>query len=259
MTKASLFFPSIVVHFLRYCYNQEAVRCRAQSKRRHSLDRIPTMRWVDRLADMLLKRSDQPDRKVVIVITDGDHKAAKIVANVARRIGAHFVAMSQGNPTLSSPNRIKSEVKGTKAEIVLVMADDAGYSGEGLGENLIDDLARAGLLSAVIAVASDTRDVEGVHVDESVTRKGQLTRHAVDKRGYPRRGSVLRGDTVDILNRLEVPVIGVGDLGRSPSGHRSEQILMEAIFEARRLARRRAIDGGNTDQEGAGIAGTAGS
>jgi stage V sporulation protein AE len=217
------------------------------------------MRWVDRLADLLLSRRDQPEQKVVIVITDGDHKAAKIVANVARRIDAHFVALSEGNPTLSSPNRILKEVKGSHAEIVLVMADDAGYSGEGLGENLIDDLARSGLLSAVIAVASDTRDVEGVFVDESVTRKGQVTNHAVDKRGFPRRGKVLRGDTVDVLNRIHVPVIGVGDLGKSPSGHRSEQILLEAVFEARRLARRRMGQiSGTDDQQDTGVAGAAG-
>jgi stage V sporulation protein AE len=122
------------------------------------------------------------------------------------------------------------------------MADDAGNSGEGRGEKLIDVLAQAGAIDAVIAVASDTRGVRGARVDESITRTGQVSRRAVDKHGQPVHGHWLLGDTVDVVNGLRVPVIGIGDLGKAPAGHGAQRVLLEAIVQARRLARESQVD-----------------
>jgi stage V sporulation protein AE len=66
-----------------------------------------------------------------------------------------------------------------------------------------------------VAVASNTAHVEGVATDVSVTRDGKIIEASVDKDGNQKGGHVIEGDTVDILNRLKIPiVVGVGDLGK---------------------------------------------
>lgn len=195
------------------------------------------MRWMDSLVDRVVHRYRPLRDKLIIVITDGDIMAARTIEGAASRIGADVIRQTAGNPTRIDPQQVLHAIDRSPASTVLVMADDAGNSGEGRGEKLIAYLAHAGAIDAVIAVASDTRGVRGVRVDASITRTGQISRRAVNKHGQPVHGHRLLGDTVDIVNGIHVPVIGIGDLGKAPAGHGAQRVLLEAIVQARRLAR----------------------
>ncbi|MBI2953673.1 MAG: stage V sporulation protein AE [Chloroflexi bacterium] len=174
--------------------------------------------------------------KTTIVITDGDAKAVRIVTRVAAATGAEAIATTAGAPTRAEPKDIVEAVERSRAKTVLVMADDAGDCGPGPGERVIVELARKGHINAAIAVASDTRGVRGIRVTESVTVRGKIVHKGVNKRGQPKPNRVVRGDTVDALNGIEVPVVGIGDLGKAPGGRSAERILTKAIDEAERLA-----------------------
>jgi stage V sporulation protein AE len=160
---------------------------------------------------------DLPKRKVV-VITDGDRAAQRVVEQVARNVGGRAISLSGGNPTRASGADIVAAVQRTPYDPVLVMIDDCGCQGEGQGEKVLKALARAEEIEilGVVAVASNTTEVEGAPVTAAVTRNGQVVNQAVDKDGQLKTGdSKIRGDTVDILNRLQIPVvIGIGDLGK---------------------------------------------
>jgi stage V sporulation protein AE len=161
---------------------------------------------------------DLPKRKVV-VITDGDRAAQRVVEQVARNVGGRAISLSGGNPTQASGADIVAAVQRTPYDPVLVMIDDCGCQGEGRGEKILEALARADEIEilGVVAVASNTAEVEGAPVTAAVTRTGQVVARAVDKDGHPQAGGDLKihGDTVDVLNRLQIPVvIGIGDLGK---------------------------------------------
>ncbi|HEX2928041.1 MAG TPA: stage V sporulation protein AE, partial [Ruminiclostridium sp.] len=73
-----------------------------------------------------------------------------------------------------------------------------------------------------VAVASNTKGCQGVEVDACIASDGQVTETPVDKlgeagseQGGVQSSAVVQGDTVDVLNEVEVPVIiGVGDIGK---------------------------------------------
>lgn len=153
----------------------------------------------------------------IVVITDGDRVAAKVVKQVAENVGGRVISLSGGNPTQASAKEIAAAIKKTPHDPVLVMIDDCGAEGTGKGERVLLELANDAEIEilGVVAVASNTSAVEGIPIDVSVSREGQVIEASVNKEGYPRRGQRIEGDTVDILNQLDVPVIvGVGDLGK---------------------------------------------
>lgn len=181
------------------------------------------------------------NKKKVIFVTDGDAKAQHIVEEAAQRVGGRCISISGGNPTKVGSEELLSAIQSAQGEPVLVMVDDCGLRRKGPGEAVLENLVKDPSLDVlgVLAVASDTSRVEGVPVLESVTRQGRIIEGPVDKDGYPEQEghSKVEGDTVDVLNHLDVPVIiGIGDLGKQGDADDRARITTRAIEEIIRLA-----------------------
>lgn len=155
----------------------------------------------------------------VIIITDGDRVAQGAVEQAARNIGGCAISLSGGSPTPLSGEEIVELVKRAQRDPVLVMVDDRGLRRKGSGEAALEHLARSDEIEllGVVAVASNTDKVMGVPVTHSVTADGRVIEGPVDKEGVPepRGHERVEGDTVDVLNLVDVPVvIGLGDPGK---------------------------------------------
>lgn len=156
-------------------------------------------------------------RRKVILVTDGDDCARKAVEIAARNIGGRCISRSAGNPTPLEGHEIVDLVKTAAYDPVVVMVDDRGNTHKGLGEQAMDYIIHSPDIEVmgVVAVASNTNKVKGVKIDYSVDRNGEVIRHAVDKHGCEKKDSIIKGDTVDILNDSNIPIIiGVGDPGK---------------------------------------------
>jgi len=156
-------------------------------------------------------------KRRVILVTDGDGIARRAVETAALRIGGRCISRSAGNPTPMSGQKILELIKQTPYDPVVVMVDDRGHTGMGKGEMAIKEIAQSPDVEilGVIAVASNTEGVNGVSIDFSVTKDGNIIENTVDKYGNKAEGKVINGDTVDILESMDVPVIvGVGDPGK---------------------------------------------
>lgn len=137
----------------------------------------------------------------------------------AHNVGARFISLTVGNPTPMTGRQVVEQIKKTPLDPVIVLVDDRGKSGLGKGEQVLKYVAEHPDIEVIgaIAVASNTSHTEGVRVDESVTRDGQVIPGPVDKLGNPEGAGhrLLEGDTVDVLNRLKIPIIiGTGDTGK---------------------------------------------
>ncbi len=159
------------------------------------------------------------DKRKIIVITDGDRVAQKVVEKVASNVGGRSISFSGGNPTNAQGKEISAAIKEAAYDPVLVMVDDCGCRGEGKGETILRTLAADSDLEilGVVAVASNTAGVDGVPITASITREGNIVNVPVDKDGHPEAAghTKVEGDTVDVLSQLNIPVIiGVGDLGK---------------------------------------------
>ena len=180
--------------------------------------------------------------KKVIVVTDGDSTARQVVERVASNIGGRCISMSAGNPTGAPGEEIVAAIKKAQGSPVLVMVDDGGKKGAGPGERALAEIARDPGIEIIgaIAVAAHTGHVEGVPVGASVDRNGKTVAGAVDKEGVPAAADKVQGDTVDILNRLAVPIIiGLGDLGKMDRADRVEtgaRVTTEAVQEIMKRA-----------------------
>ena len=178
----------------------------------------------------------------VIIVTDGDPTARGVIEKVARNIGGRCISLSAGNPTAMPGEDIAAAIKRTPHGPVLVMVDDGGQRGAGPGERALAAMARDPDIEIIgaIAVASHTGGVEGVAVGTSVDHSGCMVPGAVSKDGTPSFARRITGDTVDILNRLDVPVIvGVGDLGKmagADSAAAGARITTRAVQEILELA-----------------------
>lgn len=154
----------------------------------------------------------------VILITDGDKMARRAMETAAARLGMRCISASAGNPSPLSGPELLALIREAAYDPVLVMVDDKGNPGTGPGENLIELLCTSSEVQVLgaIAVASNTRRAQGTPVDVSVTRDGRLVECPVDKDGNPIvHRPHLQGDTVDVLNRLDLPVVvGIGDPGK---------------------------------------------
>jgi stage V sporulation protein AE len=158
-------------------------------------------------------------RRKVIIVTDGDKLAGKTVQVAARNVGARFIATSTGNPTPITGHKAVELIKQAPNDPVVILVDDRGKSGMGKGEKIIKSLVEHPDIEVigVVAVASNSNYSEGVEVDESITSDCTIIDGPVDKTGNPEKEGhkKLKGDTVDILNRLKIPIIiGTGDTGK---------------------------------------------
>ncbi|AGL01975.1 stage V sporulation protein AE [Desulfoscipio gibsoniae] len=155
----------------------------------------------------------------VIVVTDGDKMAKRTVEIAAHNIGARCISASAGNPTTLTGEQLVCLIKQAAHEPVVIMLDDKGKHGMGRGESALAYLARhpdIRILGA-LAVASNTEFTHGAHVDLSVDCHADLVDGPVDKLGQASgcNGDVLCGDTVEVLDELNLPVIiGIGDVGK---------------------------------------------
>lgn len=176
------------------------------------------------------------DKVRIIVVTDGDEVARHAVETAARRVGLRTISRSAGNPTPYTGAELVEIIKTAKADPVLVMLDDRGRAYKAQGEQALEYLANdpdIELLGAV-AVASNTLWAAGVPVDFSVDRNGQLIEGSVDKEGFRSTvsGSVVYGDTVDVLRGMGIPVVGMGDPGKQggrDNYHRGAPITTKAL------------------------------
>lgn len=158
-------------------------------------------------------------KRRVIIITDGDYVAQKVVEQVARQVGGRCITLSAGNPTILSGSQMVALIKMAKNDPVLIMCDDNGNYGRGRGEQVIEYVMKHPDINVIgaIAVASNTRWVHGARVLHSIDQSGQIVEEAVDKDGHSDKQLHQRifGDTVDVLNRYQIPnVIGIGDIGK---------------------------------------------
>lgn len=153
----------------------------------------------------------------VILITDGDKVARRAAEEAAHKLGLRCISASAGNPTPMKGPELVELIKQAVHDPVLVMVDDKGNPGRGPGEEALSYICKHPDIEVLgaVAVASNTKRAKGVKVDLSVTRNCKVVQSAVDKDGRPRREPLLRGDTVDVLRDLDLPIIvGVGDPGK---------------------------------------------
>ena len=196
----------------------------------------------------------QTRKKVrVILVTDGDRVAQKVVEDIARSLNLRCISASAGNPTPISGEEIVSLLKEVPYDPVLVMFDDRGKREKYYGEYALEAVAShpdVEVLGAV-AVASNTTGIVGIEPDLCVDSLGHIVRDAaVDKKGDVRRaadgGKVIAGDTVDVLNDLDIPlIVGVGDIGKMDHADdlaRGAPITKKAIEE---ILKRSGIDYGS--------------
>ena len=157
-----------------------------------------------------------PVKRKVIVVTDGDTMAQKAVEIAAKKINARTISASGGNPTPLRGEKIAQLVKEAHHDPVVVMFDDRGLPEKGKGEKALEILAQDPEIEIIgaLAVASNTEAI-GVKCNCSITKEGQIIKKAVDKSGDPCCTQNVVGDTVDILEELDIPIIiGIGDIGK---------------------------------------------
>ncbi len=156
----------------------------------------------------------------VILVTDGDRVAQRVIEKIARDLNLRCISASAGNPTPLNGKKIVELSKEVPFDPVLIMFDDRGLSEQGEGETALKYVATHPDIEVIgaLAVASNTSGINGVHPDLSVDSHGKIVYYAVDKYGKPSRNlinSVILGDTVDILNELNIPlIVGIGDIGK---------------------------------------------
>lgn len=181
-----------------------------------------------------------PDaRKKVIIITDGDRVAGRTIKIAAKNVGARVISLTTGNPTPITGQKVVELIKKAPTDPVIIMVDDKGTCGFGKGEQVLEYVVKHPDIDVIgaVAVASNTSGTEGIRVDESVTRDSAIVKEPVDKLGNPEKkgNKFLEGDTVDILNQLDVPVIiGTGDTGKmdfADDCDRGAPITTKALME----------------------------
>jgi stage V sporulation protein AE len=163
------------------------------------------------------------EKRDVIIVTDGDQVAQKAVQQAALNVGGRCISRSGGNPTPLTGEQIVEQVMIAKYDPVLVMFDDNGNGDEGDAERAIEVVANHPDINllGVVAVASNTPMVDGADVDLCVTNQGVITNDSVDKDGIGHHSerSHIYGDTVDVLQRINAPlIVGIGDIGKM-QGH----------------------------------------
>ena len=164
-----------------------------------------------------------PKKVRVILVTDGDGVAQDVVEEIAQEMNLRCISASAGNPTPISGKEIVNLLKKTPYDPVLVMFDDKGLPEKGQGERALEYVANHPDIEVLgaLAVASNTMDLDGATADFCIAKDGSLTDYAINKNGEKLKScldegkTIVRGDTVDVLNDVEIPiVVGVGDIGK---------------------------------------------
>lgn len=174
------------------------------------------------------------NRKVIIV-TDGDSIAKKVIEKAAVKVGCRTLSISSGNPTRISGEDMVRLIQCVKYDPVIVMADDRGNTGRGNGEKVIDYLIKSREIDVmgIVAVASNTRNASGIKVNCSINKNGEISKNSVDKHGNTKMSKVLVGDTVNTINPSSVNcVVGIGDPGKTECDGNMDRecsILIKAI------------------------------
>ena len=158
-------------------------------------------------------------KRRIIVITDGDRMAKGAIEEAGRKLNLRTISASAGNPTPLDGPTLVDLIKATPYDPVLVMVDDCGNPNYGEGEQVMNYLGQHPNIEilGVVAVASNCEEVEGVEVDFSIDQDAKLVNGPVYKDGIPEEEGHLyvEGDTVDVLNQMNVPlIVGIGDIGK---------------------------------------------
>ncbi|MEW6695797.1 MAG: stage V sporulation protein AE [Bacillota bacterium] len=157
------------------------------------------------------------NKRNVIIVTDGDQVARRTLEVAAKNIGARCISMSAGNPSRLNGPQLVELIKSAVHDPVIVMFDDKGAEGQGRGEKAMMEVYNSPEINilGVLAVASNTNCFDGARVDLSITDTGVPVKGPVNKEGKTTRKNELKGDTAEIVNDLEVPVVvGIGDIGK---------------------------------------------
>lgn len=126
---------------------------------------------------------------------------------------------------------------------------------EGVGEKTLLDFIRHPAIEVIgaIAVAANTTIGLGTKVDFSLDRDGNMVYDGVNKDGYPLglKRPVIVGDTVDVLRKLNVPiVVGMGDIGKMQGNdayYKGAPITTAAIME---ILKRSGFDASYSNEYG---------
>lgn len=156
-------------------------------------------------------------KRNVIIVTDGDLCAKKAIEIATKNIQGRCISRSSGNPTELTGLQIVEFIKKADHDPVVVMVDDKGDTQKGYGEQAMEYIINCPEINVlgVIAVASNTRDVKGIKIDCSVDKNGYIIKKAVNKNGNEKKDKIIKGDTLDVLNKMKIPIIvGVGDPGK---------------------------------------------
>lgn len=176
----------------------------------------------------------------VIVITDGDTLAKQTVEVATKNIGGRCISRSYGNPTKLKGEDIANLILTAPHDPVVFMADDNGDCGLGRGEEVISIISKNPEIKIIgaLAVASSTASDKGINVKFSINKFGQKVFCGVDKYGIEIGDNKIFGDTVDILDTLNLPIIvGIGDIGKMDGsdhplkGARITTIALKEILE----------------------------
>ena len=174
-------------------------------------------------------------KRKVVLITDGDSVAQNSIEIVAQKIGGRCISLSGGNPTPLDGPEIVELIKQAACDPVLVMVDDRGKTSQGRGEEVLKYIAQHPDMEVlgVVAVASNTHNTKGAPVDFSVTKEGRIIDSPVDKNGNAEKHTkYLKGDTVDVLRKLNIPVVvGVGDIGKQDGADGYQAPITTAAVE----------------------------
>jgi stage V sporulation protein AE len=163
-------------------------------------------------------------KRNIIIVTDGDKVASRAVQRVATEVGGRCISRSAGNPTPLSGEQIVEQIIKAAYDPVFVMFDDNGQGGFGDGEKALEFVANHPSVNVLgaIAVASNTEAVEGAQIDMAIDGQGHVVESGVNKDGdvitYSQELRIY-GDTVDVLEGLQIPmIVGIGDIGKM-NGH----------------------------------------
>ncbi len=158
------------------------------------------------------------DKKRVIFITDGDDVARQVIEEVAKQIHGRCISRSAGNPSPYSGYDLVQMIKATPYDPILIMFDDNGKGAKGDGERAMEFIAKHPdiVVLGAVAVASNTKFVDGTTIDISIDRNGRVIESGINKDGETVGGPLrVYGDTVDILDKIDLPIIvGIGDIGK---------------------------------------------
>lgn len=156
-------------------------------------------------------------KRKVILVTDGDMVAKEAVEIATANIGGRCISSSAGNPTELSGEEIVNRILETPHDPVVVMVDDRGVVGKGRGEAAMEYMLDSSELDVlgVVAVSSNGKDCNGLNIENSVTKTGDVVNYAVDKYGDNTYSYKICGDTLSVLKvKRDMFIVGIGDPGK---------------------------------------------